>query len=170
MGWTQTVTLFLGMLTLSLAAGAAIPSQQKKPQPEKILSGSAAATGGLAGAGFSIQNITWAKIAQKERVIIDMGDLAGKDIRGFPGYYHAELQENPSRLILDFSQTPNSLLAEADVRAKLKSSQKVSSSRLLVDPTDQTLSLILDLKKGTKAQIFQVKGQKGTSRVVVDLQ
>lgn len=170
MVWAGATALFSGILIFSLGVSAAIPSRQKTPRPQKILSGSAAVTGGVAGAGFSIQNITWAKLAQKERLIIDMGDLAGKDIKGLPGYYHAELQANPPRLILDFSQTPNSLLEESDVRAKLKASQKVSSSKLLLDPTDQTMSLILDLKKGTKAQIFQVKGQKGTGRVVVDLQ
>ncbi len=165
MSFYSLVMLFCG------SAFAAIPAKKsEQPQPQKILSKSGFVMGGIAGSGFSIRNLTWAQVAEKERVVIDIGDLGGQELRGYPGYYHAELQENPARLILDFSQTSQAYVEEAVIRAKLKDSKRISASRLLLDPTDQTMSLIFDLKKGTKAQVFQVKGQKGTSRVVVDFQ
>lgn len=158
---------FFGMSPLALGA---VPPKQAPPKPARLLSGQGALSGGMAGAGFSITNVTLAKTPQKDRVVIDFGDLKGKTLKGLPAYYHAELQNNPSRLILDFSQTPHSKLEESEIRSRLKASGRVTGSTLLVDPVDQTMTLIFDLKKGTKAQVFQVRGEKGTSRVVVDLQ
>lgn len=153
---------------LSWSAEAAIPSVTK-PAPGKILAEKGAVTGGLAGTGFSLTNITLAKIAGKERIVIDVGDKTGAPLKGYPGYFHAELQEKPNRLVIDFAQTPATMIDEKFIDKQLKASGVVAKSTLLVDPTDQTLSLILDLKKKAKAQIFQVPGQKGTGRVVVDL-
>lgn len=159
----------LCLLFAAGAASAAIPSGAAKPKPAKIMSGAGAVAGGLAGTGFSITNLTLAKTAGKERIVIDIGDMAGSPVRGYPGYYHVEMQENPRRLIIDFAQTPNAMIDEKAINGKLKDSSLVASSTLLLDPTDQTMSLILDLKKKAKAQVFQVPGKKGTGRVVVDL-
>lgn len=163
------LSLAIAFSLISAPAFAAIPKKAAAPAPQKILSGNAAVTGGLAGLGFSLKNLTVTKIGGRERVVIDIADLGGGVLKGYPGYYHAELQKDPQRLVLDFSQMPNVFLDEKTINQRLRSSQHVAKSSVLIDPTDQTLSLILDLKKSTKAQVFQVKGNKGTSRVVVDL-
>ncbi|MBX2987489.1 MAG: hypothetical protein KF802_06300 [Bdellovibrionaceae bacterium] len=159
---------FLVALWMSLAS-AAIPTKTTAPKPQKLLAGQGAVTGGLAGAGFSLVNVTLAKTQKKERVVIDLGDIKGAPVRGYPTYYHAELQNSPRRLVIDFSQTATVFIDEKELRQRLKGSTAIAGSSFVLDPTDQTLSLILDLKKNVKAQIFQVPGQKGTSRVVVDL-
>lgn len=161
--------LFCSLFALAGAAWAAIPSAPTKTVPAKILAQNDATAGGLAGTGFSITNVTLAKTSGKERLVIDIGDVKGEPIRGYPGYYHAELQEKPNRLVIDFAQTPATMIDEKDINKKLKESGIIANSTILVDPTDHTLSLILDLKKKAKAQVFQVPGKKGTSRVVVDL-
>lgn len=150
-------------------ARAAIPSKTKAPAPGKILAESGAVAGGLAGGGFSLTNVTLAKTPGKERVVIDLGDLNGAPIKGLPAYYHAEMQKAPHRLVIDFAQMPNTMINEKAINERLKASKLIQSSVILIDPTDQTLSLILELKKDARAQIFQVPGQKGTGRVVVDL-
>lgn len=155
-----------------LAAGsafAAIPPKTAVPVPTKIIAGHGAVTGGVAGSGFSLTNVTLAATPKKERVVIDIGDLKGQPLRGYPGYYHAELQDHPNRLIVDFAQTPTVLVNEKTLAAKFKGSKMISRSSILIDPTDQTLSLVLDFRRPVKAQVFQVAGKKGTSRVVVDL-
>lgn len=162
--------LAIGLLSGGISAQAAIPVKKMVGPPQKILSGQNAVTGGAAGSGFSLTNVTLAKTPGKERVILDVGDLQGMPHRGFPAYYHAELRENPRRLILDFAQMPNVLVDEKALHAKLRGSTAISNSTILIDPTDQTLSLVLDLRKNVKAEVFQVAGKKGTSRVVVDLQ
>lgn len=172
MAWIKSVVVVMGSFLIPLGSSAAIPSANKAaPQkPAKILARQGAISGGLAGNGFSIRDVALLKLPQKERLIIDMGDINGGVLRGLPAYYHAELQENPPRLILDFAQTPRTLLEERNFRTKLKDSKRISFSQMLLDPTDQTMSLIFNLKKGTKAQVFQVRGEKGTGRVVVELQ
>lgn len=161
--------LAFGIFINGILAQAAIPAKQMARPPQKILSGRGAVTGGMAGSGFSLTNVTLAKTPGKERVVLDVGDLQGMPHRGLPAYYHAELRENPRRLILDFAQMPNVLVDDKALHAKLRGSQAISNSTILIDPTDQTLSLVLDLKKNVKAEVFQVEGKKGTSRVVVDL-
>lgn len=163
------LAIVLGALIAPHFTFAAIPPKSAPAKPQRILANRAAVSGGVAGKGFSIRDVTLASTPKKDRVVIDIGDLEGKPLRGMPGYYHAELQSNPPRLILDFSQTPSALIEEAALRNKLKKSNRIANAKMLLDPTDQTLSLILDLKKGTKAQVFQVKGEKGPGRVVVDL-
>lgn len=155
--------------TLSLTVSAAIPAKKAAPAPGKILSEAGAVAGGLAGSGFSLTNVTLSKTPGKERLVIDLGDLNGAPIKGYPAYYHAEMQKNPHRLVIDFAQTPNAMVNEKTINDRLKASNKIQSTTILIDPTDQTLSLILELKKDARAQVFQVPGQKGTGRVVVDL-
>lgn len=173
---TWNASLLLMCLTLvgvfSIESRAALPPTTKNsPKPTKILSGQGMVTGGQAGTGFSLKAVEWSKLAGKERLILDVADLNGAPIRGFPGYYHVELQQKPRRrLVIDFAQTPNTFLDEKDILKKVKGSAAISGASFVLDPTDQTLSLILDLKKDVKAQVFQVAGKKNTSRVVVDLQ
>lgn len=155
---------------LSNAAFAALPQKPAAVKPARILDGSGAATGGVAGTSFSLTNVTLAKTPGKERVVLDIGDIAGAPVKGLPGYYHVELQENPRRVVIDLAQTPNVFIDEKQIKARLKESKLISNATVLIDPADQTLSLILDLRKKSKAQVFQVPGKKGTGRVVVDLQ
>lgn len=150
-------------------AVAAVPAQSPSAKPQKILSKGGVLTGGLAGTGFSLVDVEFKQLQDKERLILGIGDLNGSPVRGLPTYFHAELQENPRRLVVDLSQTPNSLIDEKKIMEKLKKSKAVSGSSLILDPTDQTLSLILDFKKDIKAQVFQVSGKTGTSKIVIDL-
>lgn len=160
----------IGLTSLGNFSLAAV-QRPLPPKPMKILERESAVTGGVAGNGFSLKDLHWSKLeTNKERIIIDLGDINGAPVRGLPAYYHAELSEKPRRLILDFAQTPNVFIDEKALAKKLKASGRVTGTSMILDPTDQTLSLILDLKKGVKAQIFQVSGKKETSRVVVDLQ
>lgn len=157
------------VFSCAFSAVAAVPNKIPSPVNKTILAGNAAIAGGVAGTGFSLRDFKLTQVAGKERLIIDIADLTGSPLKGLPGYYHAELQKNPSRLVIDFAQTPNVFIDEKKINERLRSSKVVSRSAVLIDPTDQTLSLILDLKKTAKAQVYQVRGNKGTSRVVVDL-
>lgn len=150
------------------SAFAAVPTQ-KKAAPGKVLNRQGVLTGGLAGTGFSLVDLKFNKLSDKERVILDIGDLNGGPVRGLPAYFHAELQENPRRLVLDLSQTPTSMIDDHQMMERFKGSKSVANASLVMDPTDKTLSLILDFKKDVKAQVFQVSGKVGTSKIVIDL-
>lgn len=159
----------ISTLFLALSAGAAIP--KAKAQPQKILAGAGAKTGGLAGTGFSLLDLKsdFNRQAGTERLLIDVGDIDGRPQKGLPGYFQVELQNNSKRIVIDFAQMPGSHLEARQLQEKLKKSMFIKSAKLLADPSDSTLSLVLDLKKPAKLKVFQVPGEKTTSKVVLDL-
>lgn len=161
---------FAIILGLSLQANAAIPAKPKSPVG-KILVNEGQATGGVAGTGFSLMDLRRTADAKKkvERIVIDFGDMEGKPQKGLPAYFHAELKKNPNRLVLDFNQTPNSRVDEGRLANRFKGSLFVKKSSMILDPEDKALNLTLDLAPGTFARVFQVKGEKTTAKVVIDL-
>lgn len=147
-------------------AQAAIP-----PTAPRILSAPSAVIGGISGSGFSLLAVKKElNVKSKyERLVIDIGDVLGQPKAGLPAYYHAQFTKDPSRLIIDFSQMTLSKINEQQLQNTLKDSRFVRHSRLLKDPSDGTLTFILDLRPSTKIRVMQVAGVKGTSKVVVDL-
>lgn len=164
------VSLFFS-LSSSQSALAAIPAKPISPPVGKILSVEGQATGGVAGTGFSLMDLRRTSDAKRkvERIVIDIGDLQGNPHLGLPAYFHAELKKNPNRLVLDFNQTPNSRIDDGRLAARFKGSLFVKKSSMILDPEDKALNLTLDLKPGTFARVFQVKGEKTTAKVVIDL-
>jgi len=161
---------YLAVFLFSTSLWAAI-APHKPVVPGRILAGQGEAIGGVAGSGFTLMDLrrTAAKNRKIERIVIDVGDRDGAIKHGLPGYYHAELKQNPARLILDFSQMPKSILDQSRVVGRMKGSAIVTRTAMSLDPVDNTLNLTLGLKKNTKVRVFQVAGQKSTSKVVIDL-
>lgn len=173
--------LVVGTFFISGQGYAAIPSKNSRSNMQietpagkplgRILSQPGAVIGGMAGDGFSITSISRMPMSgnQQERLIIDIGDMRGQPNKGLPAYYHAQFQQDPSRLVIDFSQMPISYITEREVQKKLSQSKFIRKVRMTMDPQDKTLSMILDLKPSAKVRVMQVKGEKTTSKVVVDL-
>ena len=169
----KIILLIVGVLLVGgefLQAQAAVkPTAAAKPQ--KLLVGSGALSGGIAGTGFSLMNLksTINPQAHLERLMIDVGDIDGHSLKGLPGYFNVELQNNAKRIVVDFSQMPTTLIDAKALTARLRQSMYVQNVKMLADPSDNTLSLIMDLKKPVRLKVFQVPGQKTTSKVVLDL-
>jgi len=165
------IVLFVTSMIFGLQVFAAIPAKPKPPVVGKILMTEGEATGGVAGTGFSLMDLRRTADAKKkvERIVIDFGDLQGNPQKGLPAYFHAELKKNPNRLVLDFSQTPNSRLDDGRLANRFKDSLFVKKSSMILDPEDKALNMTLDLKPGTVARVFQVRGEKTTAKVVIDL-
>lgn len=142
-----------------------------KTAPSKILEGTGSMIGGVAGTGFSLLDLRKSQDMKHkaERIVFDIGDLRGRKQKGLPGYYHVQMLQNPSRLVIDFSQMPASKINAQEIQKRLASSMFIKSTELALDPIDQSLNLVLFLKNKPKAKVFQVAGQKSTSKVVVDL-
>ena len=161
------------LILWSLHSVAAVPAKKKGQQPgrSQILAGQGAVVGGLSGSGFTMIDLRRTANSKKkiERIVIDVGDLKGLPVKGWPGYYHAELQKNPQRLVIDFSQMPSSKIDEKSIASRFKGSLAVKRSGMSLDPVDNTLNLTLDLKPKTRAKVYQVAGNKSTSKVVIDL-
>jgi len=157
-------------LVVGLQAQAAIPPKPKVPVG-KILVSEGEAMGGVAGTGFSLMDLRRSADAKRnvERIVIDIGDMQGNPQKGLPAYFHAELKKNPNRLVLDFNQTPNSRLDDGRLSQRFKGSLFVQKSSMILDPEDKALNLTFDLKPGTFARVMQVRGDKTTAKVVIDL-
>ncbi|UYL08792.1 hypothetical protein B9G69_017250 [Bdellovibrio sp. SKB1291214] len=157
-------------LLLALPVSAAIPKKTNTAAP-KILSGKGELYGGLAGSGFTLLDVrkTAAKGKKLERLVFDVGDQAGGKMKGWPGYFHAELKNKPQRLVLSFAQMPNSLVNEVALNHRLRNSVAIKNTAMNLDPVDNSLNLTMDLKQNTKVRVYQVAGKKTTSKVVVDL-
>lgn len=142
-----------------------------KTAPNKILNGTGSIIGGVAGTGFSLVDLRKSQDAKHniERLVFDIGDIRGQVQKGLPGYYHVQMLQNPSRLVIDFSQMPASKLNAQEIQKRLSSSAYIKSTELALDPIDQSLNLVLFLKNNPKAKVYQVAGEKNTSKVVVDL-
>lgn len=166
---------YIGCMLALLVAGpvfAAVPTIQVKPTAaNKILEGEGMTYGGLAGSGFTLLDVRRTSDAKKkiERIVIDVGDQQGVAMRGWPGYYFAELKKNPHQLVLDFSQMPRTRIEQEKIAARMAGSLGVLKTSMALDPVDNSLNLTLDLKKNVKAKVYQVFGKKSTSKVVIDL-
>jgi hypothetical protein len=163
---------FVVILFLCQMAQAAVVKPKIEPQPAaKILEGEGVTFGGLAGTGFTLTDLRRTADPKKklERIVIDVGDLQGAPIKGWPGFYHAELKKNPGRLVIDFAQMPNSFIDQSSLAAKMSGSLGVSNTSMSMDPIDSSLNITMDLKKKTKVKVYQVSGKSSTSKVVIDL-
>lgn len=161
--------LSLSAILSPLVLQAALPPAQKTQK--SLIVDQGAISGGVAGNGFSMLKMQLVSMpnVKMERYIFDIGDLRGQKIKGLPGFYHVQLVKNPPQLVVDFSQMPVSRVFENDLTKTIKKSVLVSSGKLISDPTDKTLTMILKLRKPGKMKVMQVKGEKDTSKLVVDL-
>ncbi len=160
---------FILVAFLPFFVKAALPTTQNFQK--SLIVGQGAISGGVAGIGFSMLKMQLVSMANAkvERFIFDIGDLRGKKLKGLPGFYHVQLANNPSQVVIDFSQMPVSRVFENDLTKTIKKSVLVSSGRLVSDPTDKTMTMILNLKKPGKMKVMQVSGEKDTSKLVIDL-
>tara|TARA_B110001454_G_scaffold219111_1_gene250043 strand:- start:49134 stop:49628 length:495 start_codon:yes stop_codon:yes gene_type:complete len=156
-------------LLLPLMSQAALPPA--KNIQKSLIVDQGAISGGIAGNGFSMLKMQLVSMpsVKMERYIFDIGDLRGQKIKGLPGFYHVQLVKNPPQVVIDFSQMPVSRVFENDLTKTIKKSVLVSSGKLISDPTDKTLTMVLNLKRPGKMKVMQVKGDKDTGKLVVDL-
>lgn len=137
----------------------------------KVLFKKGSVIGGVSGLGYTLLDLKYSESKNKkiERVVFEIGDIKGLPNKGLPGFYHVELKDKPNQLVIDFSQMPNSRLSELELKNKLKKSKFVSNTQMILDPVSMGLNLAINLKKNVKVKVYQVAGNKHTSKVVIDL-
>jgi hypothetical protein len=104
-----------------------------------------------------------------ERVILDLGS---EDYRPMAesGYFHVSVDGNNSRVVIQLSQMSKTLTNEQQLRKVFAKSKFVKSVDFTVDPEDSTGTVVLNLKKPMKAEVFSLSGKKKqTARLILDL-
>lgn len=128
--------------------------------------------GGKVGADVSLINIKRkpSRDGRKERVLIEMGNKEGlplthnKEI----GYFHAQIQELPYRLIIDFSQMEKSSLNEDYVSNLFKNSLFIKNISLTSDPENNSTNLTFIFNSPIKIEFF-LSPNKKKRLIVVDV-
>lgn len=161
--------LALTLLTLSFRAAAAIPKVEVRPSP--ILKGAGVVMGGKAGPVLALMDIrrSESKKSKTERLVLDFGSGNLKPVNGQVGYYHAELQTQPARLILELPQTMGSALSEEQILSRFKKSLYVEKALVQFDRNLQSMTMVLQLKKAIQVRVTPVKNAKAPGKLVVDM-
>lgn len=127
--------------------------------------------GGKAGSGISLLNVrrVYSPKAKIERVTVELGDKEAKPAGKNIGYFQVSLDSKENRVVIDLSQLKFSRVSEAAVQNLFKKSPFVTSVALTLDPEDKAGTMILNLKRPMKMEVFQsvVDGKPG--RIVMDL-
>lgn len=157
--------LLFGLFALSMTTQAAVPAKVR------LLEKKGSQIGGVAGSGFTLLDLRHSQDSKRklERIVLDVGDLNGANMKGLPGYFQVELKDNPQKLVINLAQMPHSKIDQQKLSRVLAKSLSIQKSVMALDPTDNTLTITLDLKQNTRARVLQVPGKKLTSKVVVDL-
>lgn len=125
--------------------------------------------GGQAGRGFSILDIrrTQDLKRQQERLVLDIGDLNGAPLKGKTGFYHVEYRDK--KMIISFSQMPKTLMSKESLLKISKGSLSLEKTYFIEEADNSTMKLVLEFKSKPRVKIFDIKGQKTTAKLIVDL-
>lgn len=127
--------------------------------------------GGRAGTGYSLLNAR-RDLSDKmgvERLILELGDIEGHPLRSQAGFFHASVEKNPPRVVIDLSQLSRSAVSEARLREIFKKSPNVKNVELTSDPEDRSATLVLHLKNSVALEAFELPANGKASRLVFDL-
>lgn len=127
--------------------------------------------GGRAGQAYSLLNVrrdVSPKIGM-ERVILDIGDMDGRPLRGGVAYFQASVEKNPARVVLDLAQVNRSAVTEAKLKKAFLKSPYVKSVELMADPEDRSATMVLNLKENMGVEVFEMPSTTRASRIVIDL-
>lgn len=127
--------------------------------------------GGQSGSGFTLLNIrrSFSKGVNTERFVFDMGDRDGKPLINRLNFYHVNIEGKIPRLVIDLAQVQRSALDANAIQKIFARSMLVKKAEINFDPLDQTTSLVLDLKKPSQAEVFEMPSPDKPSRIVIDV-
>ena len=173
----KSVIFGLGLgLCLALGLGpirseAAIPYRNTLTMKKNTYVKQGVFVGGKAGEGSSLLNVrrTFSKKLQTERVVIDLGDEQMRPDGLDLGYFQASMDAKNNRVILDLAQLKYSKISERQVQNLFRKSPLVASVSLTFDPEDKTGTLVLNLKRPSRLEVFRMLDKKKPGRVVMDL-
>lgn len=164
--WAVVATVLIGC-----SVWAASPYKQSLTTKKNQYTDDGVFIGGKAGTGTSLLNVRrlYSPKAKIERVTIELGDKeikpSGKNI----GYFQVSMDSKDNRVVLDLSQLKFSRVTESAVQNLFKKSPFVASVSLTLDPEDKAGTIVLNLKRPMKLEVFQQLADGKPGRIVMDL-
>lgn len=160
-----------GILVCAAGSGAVAAVPKAQVVPSRILHGEGMAQGGRSGIALSLMDVrhSRSKTGRMERLVLDFGSADLREAKGLVGYYHAELQENPARLILELPQTYASRLPEKEILKRLRKSAAIRSAQIDMDRNLQSMTMIFEFNSPMQARVSRVADPSTTGKIVIDL-
>lgn len=152
-------------------AWAATPYKQSLSNKKNQYAADGVFVGGKAGGGTSLLNVhrVFSAKQQIERVTLDLGDKdakpAGRDI----GFFQVSVDSKENRVVIDLSQLKLSRVSEAAVQNLFKKSAYVASVGLTLDPEDKAGTMVLNLKRPVKVEVFKQIKDNSPGKIVMDI-
>lgn len=130
--------------------------------------------GGESGKGFTLLNVKRqaTRSGKLERIIFEIGDHEGRELSGKepPGFFHVQIQKNPARVIVDFSQMQKSSVDNLRLQEIFRQSNLIKDSTIVMDPTDGSTNISFALNQPVKVLTFQDNTRKyRTTQITIDL-
>ena len=152
-------------------ANAATPFKKSLAEKQNSFLNHGVFTGGEAGQGSSLLAVRH-QFSMKtgfERVMVELGDQNAKPAGRKMGFFQASLDSVQQRLVLNISQLRLSKVSEQQVQRLFKRSPLVRSVEFTLDPEDKMATMVLNLKKPAKLEVFQQLADGKPARIVMDL-
>lgn len=165
----KQIIVLLTLLFAYLSSSAAVPKSVDRMGA--WLSSPGAIRGGVATPRISIRDFRFIK-SQKtaaERLIFEFGDKEFKPLLSGPGYYQIQLKNNPTQVVVNFSQTLNNKIDPLVLMQRLKKSSYVKNVRVEFDRSNQSMNFIFDLKSMVSVRASSVKEAKQAGRLFLDM-
>jgi hypothetical protein len=166
------VQVLVSVLSLSLCwpAFAATPYKRSLNVKKNAYMSDGVFIGGKAGHGASLLGVRRqsSKKLQMERVVLDLGDKETKTSREMP-FYQVSVDAAQKRIVLDLAQLKFSKVTESQLKSLFMKSQFVESVALSFDPEDKGATMVLNLKRPMRLEVFQMMNKNKPARVVMDL-
>lgn len=155
----------------SFQSGAASPYKRTLTEKKNLYLKDGVFIGGKANEGTSLLGVrrAFSDKSKLERVIIDMGDHQAKPAKRELGYFQVSMDSKNNRVVLDMAQLKFSKVNEQALKNLFRKSPYVSSASLTLDPEDKAATMVLQLKRPMRLEVFQLVDPKKPGRVVMDL-
>ena len=159
------------LLSLGTQAFGASPFKRSLTQKNNSYLQDGVFIGGTAGNGASLLGVrrSFSAKAAIERVIVDLGDGEGKPAGKRISYFQASVDAENNRVVLDLAQLKLSLVSEQKLKEIFKKSPFVASVELTLDPEDKAATMVLNLRRPMRLEVFELLNSKKPGRVVMDL-
>ncbi len=167
----KTIGLVLCLIYLPISGWAASPYKRSLVNKKNVYMRDGVFTGGKAGEGASLLGMrrAFSGKAKIERVIVDLGDGEMKPAGDELGYFQVSLDSKNNRVVLDVAQLKSSKISEQQVKDLFRKSAYVSNVSLTLDPEDKAGTMVLQLKRPMKLEVFQLHDRSKPGRIVMDL-
>lgn len=166
------VRLLVSLLSVSLCwpAFAATPYKKSLNVKKNAYMSDGVFIGGKSGHGASLLGVRRqsSKKMQMERVVLDLGDKDLKTSRQMP-FYQVSVDAASKQIVLDLAQLKYSRVTESQLKSLFMKSPFVDNVALSLDPEDKGATMVLNLKRPMRLEVFQMMSKNKPARVVLDL-